>query len=93
MSVPRPDISDDTVDVRACGHVARYDCFSEKNGNHCVREPIEAKDVDALMSLPANLPPAATPIETPTTRFPGGRRICRDWSDFNTNRNCVAPVH
>jgi hypothetical protein len=93
VAVPRPDISDDTVDVRACGQVARYDCFREKYGNHCVREPIEAKDIDALMSLPVDSPPIETEAVPPTTPPPVGRRLCRDWSDFNENRNCVAPVH
>ena len=64
VTVPRPDISDDIVDVRACGQVARYDCFRAKHGNHCVREPIDTKDIDALMPLPANLPPTATPTES-----------------------------
>ena len=54
MAVPRPDISNDVVDVRACGQVARNECFRERYGDHCVREPIDAKDIDALMSLPAN---------------------------------------
>src|SRR5579872_5602550 len=53
VTVPRPDISDDVVDVRACGQVARYSCFHEKYNDHCIRESIfEQRDVDALMSLP-----------------------------------------
>jgi hypothetical protein len=43
---PRPDISDEVVDVRGCGHVGRYNCFAERDGTHCIREPIDAKDVE-----------------------------------------------
>jgi hypothetical protein len=90
-TLPRPDISNDVVDVRACGHVARYSCFIEKYGTHCVREPIEAEDVEAMMSRPVDSPPAETQTVSPATPRPDGRRICRDWSDFNANRNCVLP--
>jgi hypothetical protein len=89
---PRPDISDDVVDVRVCGHVARYSCFVEKYGAHCVREPLEAEDVEAMMSRPVDAPPAQTQPAAPATPHFDGRRICRDWSDFNDNRNCVPPA-
>jgi hypothetical protein len=88
---PRPDISEDVVDVRGCGHVAQYNCFVERDGTHCVREPIDTKDVEALMSLPDN--PAPMQPVAPREYRPDRPRICRDSSDFNTNRDCVAPAH
>jgi len=88
---PRPDISDEVVDVRGCGHVAQYNCFVERGGIHCVREPIDAEEVEALMSFPDN--PAPMQPVAPREYRPDGRRTCRDWSDFNTNRDCVAPAH
>ena len=41
---PRPDLTETTYDVRACGHVARYTCTgsidSMDNPMVCVREPL-----------------------------------------------------
>ncbi len=39
---PRPDISDGTFDVEACGQRARYTCFARRaRGLGCAREPLE----------------------------------------------------
>jgi len=41
---PRPDLSEDTVDVFACGYRARYTCPSKRNSSvprTCVREPLQ----------------------------------------------------
>jgi hypothetical protein len=41
VTVARPDIFNDVIDVRACGQVARYSCFQERRyAPHCVREPL-----------------------------------------------------
>jgi hypothetical protein len=40
----RPELSDDTVDVEACGHRARYTCPEKRNQGApraCVREPLQ----------------------------------------------------
>jgi hypothetical protein len=42
--VPRQDLSEDTVDVYACGYRARYTCPSKRNQSvprTCVREPLQ----------------------------------------------------
>jgi hypothetical protein len=90
---PRPDISDDVIDVRACGHIVRYSCFYERNGPHCVREPIDVKDIDAMMSVPVDSAPAPETSASLPRGLSDGPRMCRDWSDFNANRDCVAPDH
>jgi hypothetical protein len=89
LTVPRPDIEEGVVDVRACGQVARYNCFQDKYGSHCIREPLDARDVDALMSLPEPSTATVAPPAAPTAPPIAGRRVCRDRSDFDENRNCV----
>jgi hypothetical protein len=89
LSVTRTDIEEGVVDVRACGQVARYNCFQDKYGGHCIREPMDAKDVDAIISLPEPAKaPVAPPVAPPLPPI-AGRRVCRDRSDFDENRNCV----
>jgi hypothetical protein len=35
----RPEISSEIYDVEGCRQRARYSCFHERYGAHCVREP------------------------------------------------------
>jgi len=35
----RPEISSEIYDVEGCRQRARYSCFHERYGTHCVREP------------------------------------------------------
>jgi hypothetical protein len=42
--VPRQDLSEDTVDVYACGYRARYTCPPRRNQSvprSCIREPLQ----------------------------------------------------
>jgi hypothetical protein len=90
----RTDVSEDLFDLAACGHRARYTCFSDKDANrriHCVREP------DPATWLPDPLTISSLPQPQETTRNahcqPGeSRRICRDQHDYEKNLDCLLPT-
>ena len=52
VAVERPDIDENVVDVHGCGHAARYNCFAQKFGPHCVREPLDAEQAARLAATP-----------------------------------------
>ena len=90
--VERRHISPGLADVQACGHVARYNCFTTRVAAHCVREPIASADADALMSLGPAPSPDAAPSHRPPKWRVDGRRVCRDRADFDQTRNCVFEI-
>jgi hypothetical protein len=84
---PRPDLGRDVLDVRACGHVARYNCVPTKYHVTCVREPMEPADVEQMTALPAAPSAQASAALAPLP--PGHRRLCQDRRDFELSRSCV----